>query len=290
MGESKHISGLTRGLNLRRTSNKIAAYGTVLALIVYVARSVCEQWVVGNPMTVLEALSSSLVVFVAWAVARELDPDHPWPAAVSMLASFIVALWFVPAALVVAVASAAVRMISGTVGRSFTVVDLGIMLIVGLGSGRELASWSIAILAFVFLKTAPEVGRLRWWAIGSLTAGFVAGWYGGELSPIIVTTATAAATGGFLVVAGIAASRTKVSVRTDARTGPIERKRLAMSRLAAGVIMASATLLGGFDAMWEIAPVGVALGVVAVVSLIPVVAGPTSDGLKPRTTSAETAS
>jgi hypothetical protein len=34
--------------------------------------------------------------------------------------------------------------------------------------------------------------------------------------------------------------------------------------------------------MWKIAPVGIALTVVALVSLIPPLAGPTTDGLKPR--------
>ena len=290
MSESKHPSGLTRGLNMKRTSNKIAVAGSGVALVVYVARAVSEEWIVGNPMSVLSAVTSAFVVFMAWALARELDPDHPWPATISMIASFVAGLWFAPAALVVVVAALTLRMITGTVGRPFTVVDVGVMAMVGFGSGRELTTWSIAILAFVFLKTAPEIGRLRWVAVGAISVGFVAGWYMGELNPIIVTWSTVIAAVGFLGVAIVAASRSTVSVRTDARSGLVERRRLAMSRLAAGVMVSSVTLLGGFDAMWEIAPVGFAIVIVAVVSVVPVLAGPTSDGLKPRPPENEPAS
>lgn len=284
MSESRQLSGLARGLNMKRISNKLAVAGLGVATVLYVARAVTGQWMLGEPMTLIEALTSAIVVFVAWALARELDPDHPWPAAVAMAASFAVALWFVPAVLAVVAAVLALRMVSGTVAKPLAVFDLGVLVVVGLGSGHELATWSIAIVAFVFLKVAPEVGRLRWWAVGALTVGFVAGWYTGELGPVNITATTAGITVGILVIAAIAASRAEVSVRTDARSGKVERKRVAMSRLAAGLIAASATLIGGLDTMWEIAPVGIALTIVATVSLIPPLAGPTADGLPARTT------
>jgi hypothetical protein len=283
MSEAKHMSGLTRGLNMRRTSNKIVVAGFAIALTLYLARALSEEWMVGNPMTVAEAVASAFAVFIAWALARELDPDHPWPAAVAMIASFVAALWFVPAILVVGSAAIALRMVSGTVARSLTMFDLGLMAVIGFGSGRELSFWSIAIFAFVALKVAPEFGRLRWWTVGTLTGGFVAGWYTGELSPVTVSAQTAAIAVAFLLVGAIAALRVSVSAKTDARPGLVEDFRLVMSRMAASVILASATLIGGFDAMWKIAPVGVALTVVALVSLIPPLAGPTTDGLKPRT-------
>ena len=282
MAEAKHMSGLTRGLNMRRTSNKIVVAGFAVALAVYVVRSLTEQWVVGNPMTVPEAIASSFVVFAAWALARELDPDHPWPAVVAMAVSFAAALWFVPDLLVVGSAAIALRTISGTVAKPLTTFDLGLVAVVGFGSGHELAFWSIAILVFVFLKVAPEVGRLRWLAAIALSIGFVTGWYTGELSPVIVTAQTAGVAVAFLLVGAIAASRVTVSARTDSRPGLVENKRLVMSRLAAGVIAASATFIGGFDTMWEIAPVGIALAVVAIVSMVPTLAGPTTDGLRPR--------
>ena len=272
---------------MRRTSNKIVVAGSAVALVVYVVRSLTEQWVVGNPMTVSEAMASSFVVFAAWALARELDPDHPWPAVVAMAASFATALWFVPDLLVVGSAAIALRAISGTVAKPLRAFDLGLVAVVGFGSGHELAFWSIAIFVFVFLKVAPEVGRLRWWAAIALAIGFVAGWYPGELSPVNVTAQPASIAAAFLLVGAIAASRVTVSAKTDSRPGLVETKRLVMSRLAAGVIAASATLIGGFDAMWEIAPVGVALAVVAIVSMIPTLAGPTTDGLKPRQPAAD---
>jgi hypothetical protein len=173
-------------------------------------------------------------------------------------------------------------MVTGTVGKPLTLFDLALVAIVGYSSGGALATWSIAIVVFVFLKIAPEVGRLRWWAVGALTGGFVVGWYTGELGPITVTSTTAATAFGFLAVALVAAMKADVSAKTDARSGLIEPKRLAMSRMTAGVIIASATLIGRLDAMWEIAPVGIALIIVAIVSLVPALAGPTSDGLTSR--------
>ena len=282
MSESKHLSGLARGLNMSRTSNKIVVSGFLVALVVYLARAVSERWIIGIPMSVTDAVTSSLVVFVAWALARELEPDHPWPAALSMAMSLLVAFWYVPAALVVVAATAAVRMITGTVGKPLAMFDLGLLAIVGYASGGTLATWSIAIFVFVFLRIAPEVGRLRWWAVGALTVGFVVGWYTGDLSPITVTASTGAAALGFLLLAIVGASKADVSAKTDARSGSIEPKRLAMSRLAAGVIIASATLIGGLDMMWEIAPIGIALVIVAIVSLLPGLQGPTSDGLPDR--------
>ena len=52
MSEAKHMSGLTRGLNMRRTSNKIAVTGFAVALTLYLARALSEQSMVGNQMTV----------------------------------------------------------------------------------------------------------------------------------------------------------------------------------------------------------------------------------------------
>ncbi len=280
MSQAKHMSGLARGLNMRRTSNKIVVAGFGIALTLYLARALSEEWMVGNPMTVAEAVAAAFAVFIAWALTRELDPDHPWPAAVAMIASFVAALWFVPSILLVASAAIALRMVSGTVARSLTMFDLGLMAVIGYGSGRELSFWSIAIFAFVALKVAPEFGRLRWWAVGTLAGAFIGGWYTGELSPVTVTAQTAAIAVAFLLVGAIAASRVSVSAKTDARPGLVEDSRLVMSRMAASVILASATLIGGFDAMWRIAPVGIALTVVALVSLIPPLAGPTTDGLK----------
>jgi hypothetical protein len=282
MSEAKHQSGLLRGLTMRRTSNKLAIAGFGVAVVLLVARAVSEQWIVGEPMTVPQAFASSVAVFAAWAIARELDPDHPWPAAVSMVATFVVALWFLPLVLAVITAGAVVRMVGGTVARPLGLIDLGVLAVVGFASGHDLSMWSIAIVAFVFLKVAPEVGSLRWWAVGTLIVGFVVGWYTGELNPIIVTAQTVAATAGFLAVAAIASLRVKVSVKTDARTGQVQPMRIAMSRLAAGVVVASATLLGGLDTAWSLAAIWTPLIIVAIVSLIPFLAGPTSDGLPPR--------
>ena len=123
---------------------------------------------------------------------------------------------------------------------------------------------------------------MRRWAVGILGVAFVGGWYSGDLSPTTVTTKTAAIAVAFVLLGAVAASRVTVSVKTDSRSGQVETARLAMSRWSASVIMASATAIGGFDAMWEIAPVAIALAVVATVSLMPILRRPTTDGLKPR--------
>lgn len=264
MSRHHSVSGLARGFNMRRLSNRIAIFGWLGSLLVFIGVAV-----VGDRLSYSEALTSSFAVLLAWAIGRELDPDRPHVATATMTIAAVLVFFEVPAVLVVFAAMVCLRMVSGTTGAALTRIDLVVVALAGFASGGLLWAWPVGLLIFVWLKSAPEVGRLRWFAVGFLAAGFVAGWYldHGHLDRVVVTRESLLLAVGAAAFTAVAVAFTSVTARTDNRSGTVQVRRVRLSRSAAGMIAVSAAIVGGVDAFWQVGVLSAATLVSAVASV-----------------------
>lgn len=248
------FAGLTRGIDIRLASNRIAlgvwlvSLGTFVALVIFDHR-----------YTYTTAVAGSIAVFLGWACGRELDPDRPHTATVSVVLALLAGVVMPASALVVGAALLALRLSSGTVGRWLTPIDLVLVAIIGFGSGGHLWGWPIAIVAVIALRFAPEIGSLRWVAIGVLIVAFVVAWYLGDLNPIDLSAESLWLVVGVTAATVVAISRVSVSGRADRRSVSLSETRVVYARLSAGIIAVWATFVGGHDAFWMVAPVVAAL-------------------------------
>ena len=264
MASNRSAAGLTRGFNLQRFSNRIAVFGWLSSFVLFLGIAVVWDW-----MSYPQTVTSSAVVFMAWAIGRELDPDRPHVATVAMALALGLVFVSIPAGIIVYSALMALRMVSGTTGRALSEIDLALVAAAGFGSGGAIWAWPIGLVAFAWLKTAPEVGRLRWLAIGSLGGGFAVGWYlqDGSLGRIDITTQVLMIIVGVAIATAIAVVLASVTARNDARSDQLDVRRLRLSRLAAGLFVASAALAGSTDAFWQIGAVSAGILVAAAASV-----------------------
>lgn len=262
------FGGLGRGIDIRLVSNRIVVAGFVVSLAGFIAVAAFS-----DRLTYAEAVTSAISVAIAWMIGRELDPDHVHAATLAMVLAAAAVFVDLPSALVVGAAMLTFRMTTGTVGRFLTVSDLLLVAIVGFGSGGEIWAWPIGIVALVWLKEAPEVGPLRWWAVGVLTVSFVGAFYLADLDVITISTETLALAGAAAVVAAISIIGVSTASPTDRRGGHLDNRCLRMSRLAAGTYLVVAAVVGGTEPFWEIAPVAAGLVAAALSSIVLVVRG-----------------
>lgn len=95
------------------------------------------------------ALAAALAVFLGWAIARELDPDRPVAASVSIAATLVVLLAGEPRLGAVIALLLAVRIVAGTTGRAPTALDLvwlpAVAAYAGLSPGGIVAGLALAV-------------------------------------------------------------------------------------------------------------------------------------------------
>ena len=209
------------------------------------------------------ALSAAVGVFLAWAMARELDPDHPASAAFAMAVSIVVVLVVGPAALLITLGVLlGVRVAAGTVGTPMRPLDfltfiglsaaLGTSLVGAVGAGAMIAGVLVsearsrngiataAVSAIAYTVVALFSGLARTW-----TAPTPAEW---------ITIAAAIAATLLLLPAAALVSK------TDRHTGTICRNRVTVARAIAGLaVIAALALTGGPGIMALAATVAAAL-------------------------------
>lgn len=262
MAQFTFKSGLSRGWTPALLSNRIAMSGWVVSLAAFTVVAA-----VSDHMTYFEAASSSIIVFLGWAIGRELDPDHHWVGTLAMLGTFAAVFVEVPAGWTVGAALLALRVITGSTGRWLATFDLLFALVIGYGSGGDLWSWPIAIAAGVAITVFHEFGQQRWLFLASIVVAFVGGWYLGDLQPINISSEQLWIAVVVVAVTGVATAFASVTSRTDRPTGIIDATRVRFSRLSAGLFSVSAVILGGTAALWTIAAVPAALTAAALWNL-----------------------
>lgn len=255
------VSAFGRPIDWRYASNRFAIAVWAVSMVVFLAMA---WW--GDRFSYLGAVAASVGVFLAWAIGRELDPAHTSVAGVASVGAIGVVFLGAPAALVVFGALLAVRAIAGTTGRTLRWGDLVGLAAAGFASGGAVWSWSIAILLFAWLKAGADVGRRRWWGMGALGVGFVAGWYFGDLDPIVFAPETGFLAVGVLGITLMSLVKVSSPGRTDAGKRDISVAHIRLARAAAGVVCLAAVVLGGSVALIQVGPLVCALAATAVIA------------------------
>jgi hypothetical protein len=152
----KQITGLGRPLDFRVASNR---HMSILMLAVGVIALIVQ---LTAQMPVLDAgvwaFQTAMSVFLAWAIARELDPDHPISAILAAGFATLLIWWANPSDLfVLAWVLVALRASIGTVGLPLTWLDIAFVTIAG---GWLMYSYN-CLLALLLISVYSHQIRLK---------------------------------------------------------------------------------------------------------------------------------
>lgn len=117
------------------------------------------------------------IVFVAWAISREIDPDHDLSAFVSVALALGAALWLMPSTIALWPLGLVIlgsRMLTRVVGIRATLIDsLILVAVIGLTAYSGYIAVALAASVFFFLDAWLEESQRRQWAFGALALAIV---------------------------------------------------------------------------------------------------------------------
>lgn len=125
-------------------------------------------WSAGEPALVVlvEALRFALLIFVAWALGRELDPDDPSAAFVSLGLGMLVAVMADGAGLLTGFATLGlVRIVNRSTGLAARMADSVLLMLLSIGTVYWTESplfGGVAAVAFILDGTLREPLRHQW--------------------------------------------------------------------------------------------------------------------------------
>lgn len=258
-GKSMHqVTALSRPLDFHYPSNVFAAAISGLGFIVGLLLGLFEDK--ESLEVVWLGVVTSMTVFTAWALARELDPDHSFSAGIaSVLALAGMIIWrettnFFAFYLMLVVLRGVVR----TVGIPLTLVDMG-LLVVGAGLIAVTNSWLLGVLTGAALVLDGHLSRpnqaaqffgvlaaVVTFAVAALTQEFSWEWTGRGV--VLAVLAGISAVYLFAVITAAA----PVSVG-DSTGQPLDAARLKTGRILA-LIGASGVYvwIGGDTGAWTL--------------------------------------
>ncbi|MGB7859531.1 MAG: hypothetical protein WBM90_03455 [Acidimicrobiia bacterium] len=252
-------TGLGRPIDLTNVSNRWAVGISVLAGLTQGALLLLGD---GDGDLLLPAMVS-ISVFLAWAVARELDPDHPATAILAIaIAVPIILVTSGPTPAVAAAALLGVRVMTGTVGRSLTLLDIAVMATAGIYSGIRVESWPITILIAVVLFLDGGDHSRAWAILTVAGAALVALVVANGPTPLLDISVVAQ-----LVAIGLAMLLSipvrEVNSRSDSNGILLSARRITLARASLGSALAAGVILSGGN----IGPIAPALAALTAVAL-----------------------
>lgn len=237
-------SALGRPIDPNYSSNVLAvgvAAGTALLFGVYnlvAAEPLASSW-----------LSASVAVFIAWAIGRELDPDHNLSAALAMAVALLSALAVAPSLLFGFGVLTATRLCTGSSGVGLKPLDLVSVVAIGavLGTGPiPLATVPALAIGVLIVEQASKRSMIL---AGLVTvAGIVAAVIAGpwavdrNLGTIAIVLALVVVVATALTVPAAAPQATG-----DVGDEPLVAWRLTMARVIAAATVLAAGLIAGGD-------------------------------------------
>ncbi len=225
-------TALARLIDLRYATNRTAVAGAALAG----AATLIGEATLGDGASLPTAVRVGVGTFLAWALARELAPDHPLAASLAMIPAAALSPIATPAIGPLVVALLAIRMWAGTVGHHPSIIDLGSAFLVAAYAGSGAAMWlPAAALAGAIVAHSPHRKPAVATAILMiLAAASVAALTGAAEAPDL----SAVEIGTLVVVAAALAlilPIRNVTSRTDRRDQAISPGRIGASWIAAAI-------------------------------------------------------
>lgn len=238
----EQLTSLSRAIDPRYPSNRLMIIGAALAgLTVALAVSLGADLKSGP-------VAAAVGVFLAWAMARELDPDHAVSATVAMPISFALVLVVGPPALLVTFGVLlGLRIAAGTVGTPLRPFDLATIVGLSAAMGTSLVG-AVGAAALIVGVLSAEKRRLRGIAIAATSAAAftaVALLSGVEREWITPTTAEWITVGLAITAALLVNPAATPTSETDRQTGTVSRKGVSAARLIAVLAILSGIALTG---------------------------------------------
>ena len=251
------VTRLWRPFDFRKTSNRIAMIGPVVVGL----GSFGVDIVTGNSPQLPEAVWASITAFLAWATARELDPDRPHTATLAMglaAVAAIAGLWEVPL-VVSAAAVLGLRVLVGTVGGDLKPFDLIVFVGLAVFAGTRIEGWVVLLLLGLgLLDSRPPryLYAVPTMLIGAGLGGYLAG-VGLPRGPATDEVYLWA----MITIAAIplAVRLTRIRSRTDVFDHPIRWPNVRAARVMAGFVVIGGLLASSANEVVLLVPVLAAL-------------------------------
>lgn len=245
------LTSLQRVVDPRYPSNRLALAGAVLAAAVAAVALLLGADLGFGP------LGAAMAVFLSWAIARELDPDHPASAAFAMPAAFVLLLAAGEASLLVSAAVLlATRITAGTVGTDLRPLDVLVLIgLSGLLGSQSIGVVGLAlIVAALFItdrsavrSAAIAVAAVAAFAAVAVASGSGLAWGtpgGGDWATLAVS----------VIATLLIIPASPVATPTDRGSGTIDVKRVTAARLMAALAVVGAFFVAGGIGIQAIAP------------------------------------
>ena len=251
----EQLTSLSRVVDPRYPSNRLALAGAVLAgLGVGVATLLGADLEAG-------ALSAAVGVFLAWAIARELDPDHATSAALAIPISLVLVRGVGPPALLVTLGVLlGVWVAAGTVGTPmrmlYSVTFIGLsaalgMSLIGAVGAAAMITGALVSEARSRKGIATAAMSAVAYAVVALLSGVARTWTDPTPAEWITFGLAVAAT-LLLLPAAVPVSN------TDRHTGTVRRSRVTAARVIAGLAVVAAWALAGGPGIMALGATGAA--------------------------------
>jgi hypothetical protein len=265
MNELYAQTGLGRTIDLRLSSNRIAVIGAVLGTL----GALALEWTRDGTIDLFGAGAIGVSLFLAWAIARELDPDHPGSATVALvLAAGALALG-PPAAAIVAVILMSARVMTGTVGSRLRPADIAVLTLVAGYAGTRPEAWgAIPFLLVAIVMARPQRPRVLVALLGLASVGGVL-LSGATPNPGALPTIAAGLIAVTVVAVALTVPAATVATRTDTGWDVINPWRVTLARLGAAFAIVAGSLLVADGGALALTPAIAALVGVAVIRLTP---------------------
>jgi hypothetical protein len=241
-------SHLGRPIDFRHRANVV-----VVIIVVSTGVAAVVLWMSGTSANVLLAPVHG---FLIWAVLREIDPDHQWPAVAGAVLAGAWVLRGMPLSTVWATGGlvVATRIMTSTTGRRLLPTDLAVVSVFGIAIGFTVEGWAagFGIALAVYLddrfrgeNRLPAVAASAVTAIGTTVVATAVGAFPKTVPDVIQYLAIISGTAALGLLVREPAVPTS---RVDARHAHfIDGARLHASRSVIGVLVFMMTILTGAD-------------------------------------------
>lgn len=235
-------SSLGRDIDPRVPSNRLAIAGALTAALVAGLAGLLDLGAGPSPV------SAAIGVFLSWAIARELDPDHPVAAAVALPVSLMLLMLVGPSSLIVSTGVLlGLRMTAGTVGTPLRLLDIA--GIVGLSA--LLGTSVVGIVGVAAMGVGVLVDEPRWTRATAIVAGAASAFTAAALFSGVDRIWTTPSTLGWVtLIAGIVATLSLIPAvapasSTDRTPARLLQGRVTAARTVAGITVVAAFALAG---------------------------------------------
>jgi hypothetical protein len=271
MSRMRWRTGIGRPLDFRYRSNRFVAIASVIAGLATFA----WRWSSGSDEIIVWSFQVAGAVFLAWAIARELDPDDPSPATVATVLVLPFMVLGPPSLAASAAALLAIRIAARTTGLSPQGIDAVFLTLAAAYLGSDRASWPALAASIVAVGTdrfaePPGPARTLWFgaamtlaaAIGAVTFPGSSVWTPPTRPEWVVLGATLAA--AFLAVVTTRPPRSRGDFQDDVLSQPRLRsgRVLVLFTLVMGAIARGGPATHALAPLWA-AALGVAIVIVA---------------------------